>query len=68
MNDDSKIQMCIVLIMGLLLVISLIIDGAFGERVFGTLMVSFGLILGYFFRKANENKTNYTMNGTNVKK
>lgn len=53
---NKSIQLSIVFIMGILLVMALIIDGDFGERVFGTLMTSFGFVIGYFFCKAQTDK------------
>ena len=52
LESGKSIQMVIVLGMLFMMMAALIIDGDFGERVFGMLIGSFGLILGYFFRKA----------------
>lgn len=45
----------ITLVAGLILLMgaALYIDGEFGERVFGMLMASFGVVVGYFFHKAS---------------
>lgn len=52
--DSSIIQIVIVATLALLMVIALIIDGEMGERVLASLLAGFGLVLGYFFRKATE--------------
>lgn len=46
----------LIIIIGLIILMfaALIIDGEFGERVFGTLMTSFGFVIGYYFRKSGE--------------
>ena len=51
---DQKIVIVGILV---LMLIALIIDGEFGERVFGLLFGGLALILGYFFRKAGEKPT-----------
>ena len=51
-----KDQRIIILGMLALMMAALIIDGEFGERMFGMLVAGFGLILGYFFRKSGEGK------------
>lgn len=58
--DEKTTQFLIVCIFGALLVLALIIDGEFGERAFGVLMASFGMVLGYFFRKAQDSKQSPT--------
>ena len=52
LESGKSIQMVIVLGMLFMMMAALIIDGDFGERVFAMLIGGFGLILGYFFRKA----------------
>ena len=47
-------QLIIVCGLMILLVMALIVDGKFGETVFGLTMTTLGVVLGYFFRKANE--------------
>lgn len=47
-------QLAIIIGMIVLMLVAIIIDGAFGERVFGALMTSFGLVLGYHLRKNTE--------------
>lgn len=51
MNINQRI---IIVGMMVMMLTAIIIDGAFGERVFGTLLAAFGLILGYFFRKSGK--------------
>jgi len=55
-NEKMKDQRIIILGMLALMMTALIIDGEFGERMFGMLVAGFGLILGYFFRKSGEEK------------
>jgi len=52
MEPRQIIQLTIVVGMLILMALAIIIDGEIGIRVFGMLLASFGLILGYFFRKA----------------
>lgn len=51
--NDKLIQLVIVIGLILMMGVTLFIDGAFGERVFGILIGTFGFCMGYYFNKAN---------------
>ena len=55
--NNKLIQLIIVVSLLILMGVAIVLDGELGERVFTVLIATFGVVMGYFFRKAVTNKS-----------